>query len=206
MVLLRTIIEGNANDESVNKNDGIVHGRNSYSTGINGQAISLDGVSDYVELDENMSTDYFGISAWFKSNSYKTGIDNYMYLTRLRLYGYGILVNYPDVGSIEFRSYSSASAYHSYSVDGNYNDNKWHHVVMNYGEESGFKVYIDGNMIYQDDKIDNQPVYYESGGGYSIGKDGNHDSDFFQGEIDELRIYNRPLLKSEVEQLYDLHQ
>ncbi len=77
------------------------------------------------------------------------------------------------------------------------NDNKWHHVafVFQEGVINGSQLYLDGQPVglpftYH---IFNQTAQIDIGGN-------NFWDQFFNGFIDEVRIWSRPLLKAEIQQ------
>jgi hypothetical protein len=194
--------EGNSNDSSENGNNGIAHNV-TYVDGAIGQAGSFDG-SSFVALDEKMKTDYTSLSAWFKTDSTKSGHENAMQLIRLRYYGYGVMLNSGEAGKLSVGLNVHASQnYRFSSEETNFNDNNWHHLVMNYSI-NGFQIFVDGKLEYEANDKTNSPIYHTANGGYSIGKDGNHPSDYFQGLIDDVRIYDRPFSQAEVETLYNM--
>jgi hypothetical protein len=79
-------------------------------------------------------------------------------------------------------------------------DDQWHHIVGTYdGAEK--RIYVDG--VLEDSApctgaIDttNSPV--------EIGRNSHHNSYYWQGAIDDVRIYGRAIAPSEVQALYDM--
>jgi len=62
--------EGNANDSSGNDNNGISHGGLSYVNGVVSQAVSFDGINDYIDVKSNSFVyDEFTISLWAKNKN-----------------------------------------------------------------------------------------------------------------------------------------
>ena len=72
---------GNANDESGNGHDGVERGGLVYEPGVYRQAVSLDGVDDYVLSDTASSIftgyDEVAIAAWIKTTSHVTNHTDY---------------------------------------------------------------------------------------------------------------------------------
>ena len=196
--------DGDADDSSGNGNDGEEFGGVSYTDGVIGRAASFDGVDDFIELNEAMSSEYLGLSVWFNTDSTKTGQDYALQIIRLRYYGYGIKLNSPDVGMLSVNVALSASENLLFESDStSFNDGNWYHLVVNYSDV-GLRIYIDNNLIHTHSTTNSQPIYHNPDGGYSIGKDGNHWTDYFEGSIDDFRIYNRALSVAEIEALYEL--
>ncbi len=79
---------------------------------------------------------------------------------------------------------------------------KWHHVAVNYdgsGKASGLKLYVDGKPTPLDVLRDHLTGTIQTAASFEIGnkKTGSP----YKGQIDDLRIYNRQLTKTEVESL-----
>lgn len=78
------------------------------------------------------------------------------------------------------------------------NDGAWHHIVAT-RDDQAFTLYVDGVKVRQTSTTGS--IRYGSGGA-AIGRDGNHDSDYFRGDIDEVAIYGRALAASEILEHY----
>lgn len=115
-----------------------------------------------------------------------------------------------DRRSSDNHSYNGIKGYVE-SIDGTYTltlddvfstTSSWYHVVMTYSS-SAYKLYINGN-----EKIVNYPN--EGGGNFVPSSTINtafaglaeHAGGFFQGKLDDVRIYNHELSQSEVTDLY----
>ena len=82
------------------------------------------------------------------------------------------------------------------------NDGNWHHLSATYNG-SIMKIYIDGTLRGTNTSFSgNLPTNNDS---VFIGKhyDSSNPSDYFNGTIDEVMIFNRDLTASEIKQLYD---
>ena len=79
-----------------------------------------------------------------------------------------------------------------------FNDNQWHHGVVTF-DGSIVKLYIDGVQVSSlaststPDNTGNQPL--------RIGANSRASSDFFVGQIDEVGVWDRALLKEEIDNL-----
>jgi hypothetical protein len=77
-------------------------------------------------------------------------------------------------------------------------DGKWHHIAVTTDRDGYATYYYDGRMIGMDD-ISERLGSVDAGFPVTIGNDGPHTyGDFFDGAVDEVRIYNYALTYAEV--------
>jgi len=187
--------EGTTNDSSGNGRNGTAVGDPIFVAGKVGQAISLDGIGDYVEI-----TGYKGIlgpnavtvTAWIKTAT-ETGtivnwgtqsngqrIDFRVNANRLRLE--------PGGGNVQ--------------GDSNVNDGGWHHVAVTVQENATISypeviLYLDG---IDDTRPGTDPDIFDiiANVDVSIGYRATNNDRFFMGQIDDVRIYDRMLSPEEI--------
>ncbi len=187
-----------AHDSSGNGNDVTLNSA-TWASGTHGNAASLSG-SGYLGRANTPSLNISGglltISAWFKAN---TVSGTQMILTKgaygshwnygMGLNGTGIVSRYNNGDLV-----STAVAV---------NANVWHHVVEVYTATSTM-FYYDGNFI--EAKANNSWSAQTGGQVMTIGaaySNGTSSySEFFNGVIDDVRIYSRQLSTSEVATMY----
>ncbi len=178
-----------AYDRSGQGNNGAISGATA-AIGARGQALSFDGVNDYITMTNTGNMSSFTLSAWIKRAAmpavfeciFGGGADAGGYFELLD----GQVTWYDGVG---FR-------YSTTYVD----DNEWHHVVGRF-DNGEHTIAVDGNIEYQGDE-----GTYSSGTIYKIGVYRNNAERFFNGLIDEARVYNRALSADEIEDLYRMGQ
>ncbi len=207
--------EGSGNyvgDMSGNGNHGTWSGSGVHWTdGKIGKAGSFDGSSDYI--DSSNFADYlpnFTVSAWFKSPGAGTGSYPPI-ITKITAgnvstgEGWGIYFRRygGTVGQVFAIIQSGDGAnWRSKYTNLRYDDNNWHHAVMVVTGGNTVTLYIDGAIPsvtnYEGGDISLDP--YSNNSNVRIGKD--YDSEYFNGQIDEVRIYNRDLDASEIKKLY----
>jgi hypothetical protein len=194
---------GNANDESGNGNNGAVYGATLTTDrfGNANSAYSFDG-NDYIVIADSDSLDVdnaISIVAWAKtsSNSYDQMI---LEKGRWDNWGngeYGLLINeWPTyAGKGRFQIYEAAPS----CVDSLYpiNDGEWHFIVGTW-DGNRLSIYVDGqlsNNVNSTGILTKDDEYLTIGSRYGY-------EDFFQGKIDDIRIYNRALSVAEIQELY----
>jgi prepilin-type N-terminal cleavage/methylation domain-containing protein len=192
-----------ANDASGYNNHGTIYGA-SYTTDTpngKGYALSFDGVDDYVETGSNgFSTKIGTIIIWVKANSWGGTLwTNYRGdCGRIRL-NTGTLISF-------FRTNSACSSATILSARAP-GINQWHHIAVSYDfDNDEYALYIDGIQVkYSNSSYDD---IGDSASTMQIGcmKDfdwpGNDMGAFFNGLIDEVRIYEKALETAQVEKLY----
>lgn len=200
---------GNSNDLSGNENNGIVKGSSLSNDRFNNPnaAFSFDGIDDYIEVpdDVTLRPQYISISVWFKTNSGL--IQSLVYKTDLNTAlneQYSLALNFNGSNRFDCSVKNGNNCerkgigWQRNQVTQVVNDNIWHHLVYTYdGVQS--VIYIDGVNIsartFASGVIDNCP-----GSPLLIGRGWSGYQ--FNGFIDDIAIWNRPLTSTEVANIY----
>ena len=189
--------------DSANENDGIEYGGISYVNGVSGQAAEFDGIDDYIHIPyaAMLHPSTFTLSAWFKTedSGWGTIITSDPNSGRCN-HGYELSV-LNGMGRFGVDPSYNCESYPSVTSDNALNDGEWHHIVAMY--DSSLTLYVDGIQQYQTDSS----TYNATNSFLRIGMTLDTyrtDQRFFNGSIDELRLYDRTLSSSEIQQLYSL--
>jgi len=192
-------LNGNAND-AWGTNHGTAYGVIWLPKG----AASFDGVDDYVEIrnfEPDLTEKDWSITAWIKAGTQSIAA---------RIYGpeggfgeWARLVLTPArVLSVEASTDDGVTRIEVISA-GPWDDNQWHFVAW-VADATEIRLYIDGNLEGSD--VNNLPAGTVVADYFPIGcrreVDKKEYSLFFNGIIDEVRIYNRALSADEVKKCY----
>ena len=171
--------------------------------GVVGQALSFDGVDDYVQVSNSAIlniTDAITVEAWvYNTRTY--GGASYD-----QIFGKAMDVAYSaywqqSSGIIVFRLYLAATSTDKVQRNLNANQkievNVWKHLVFTYNG-STMKIYVNGSL---DNTVNYSGSIGTNADYFGIGKDPDRNY-YFTGLIDEVRIYNRALSADEVMQHY----
>jgi predicted outer membrane repeat protein len=193
--------------DSASSNHGTLNGNPNWVAGKIGPcALDLNGVSDCVEVPDAPSLDGMDaltITAWIKTDSsgdYMCVVSKYIHNSGDNLDdSYCLLIN--PSGAVIFQ-YNPGDVYVIKLSSPTVADGSWHHIVGVYTGTEG-SIYIDGDEVplfrpYSDPggSLNNTDVQLTIG---SSNNDGNVDF-FFQGTIDDVRIYNQALSAEEIQQ------
>ncbi len=201
-------LDGDATDSASN-NDGTVFGGASWSTGKVDGALDFDGIDDYIQIDDNPDLDGMGeftLTSWVKTDGTDT-----MFIINKATHNTGDLVDdayafgIHSTGQIRFQyTFANVSVMKLSNVT--VADNSWHHLAVTYTGSDGF-IYLDGVAVSlaRDDfdpggPINNSPEPVLIG----CATDATGLVAFFDGSIDDVRIYNRALSSAEVSELYSI--
>jgi hypothetical protein len=186
-------LNGNANDLSGNYSGTATDV--SYGVGEFDLAGVFNGTSSYIDTNYLVAaTDVNSFSFWVKTTS--TGTE--MLFSKInggnQNGNYYLLIS---DGTLILRAWGGSGDQVSY--DGNYNDGNWHHVtaIFNYPNK---KLYVDGQLRGETNSVTGT---FASTGNINIGywvQDGDL---FFNGSIDQFRIFNKALSAGEVTTLYN---
>jgi hypothetical protein len=157
-------------------------------------------------IDEPSSTALrltkFSVAAWFKTSS--TFPDDGFIVNKGgsgsdslgQNQNYGLWFNSGEKASGGYETTSGSNKFVTSLTT--FNDNQWHHGVVTF-DGSIVKLYIDGVQVSSlaststPDNTGNQPL--------RIGANSRTSSDFFVGQIDEVGVWDRALLKEEIDNL-----
>jgi len=203
-------LNGNANDASINGNNGTWSGTETYNTGLTmaghtgQQAGSFNG-SSYIDIANESAFDYeaddkFTLMAWIKTTN---NANDFIFAKELNsgtFAGYYMKLN--PSGQLEMYLQGPSGADIIVRTTASVNNGQWRHVAATYDgsrSASGVTLYIDGvaqtsTTAAQDDLgaasiLTNAPLQIgaRDGGG-----------DLFNGDIDEVAIFSRELSAAEI--------
>lgn len=199
-----------AHDISGNDNHGTIHGA-SWTTGISGSALEFDGQSDYLQIPDSdsldLKTNAFTITAWINADSFfgEGGHNGNLILCKWQT---------QTIGQYHLTAYSGGSL-KLLIADGTTADyvrafdvlstNEWNFVVASW-DGAIARLYANGELVaensttilslYQEDYYsDYVQIGHDTGGSYPYW--------FFDGTIDEVRIYERALDGYEILNIYN---
>jgi surface protein len=200
--------DGNASDMSGNGNHGTVNGATLGTDrfGITGQAYSFDGVDDFIEVqnsNELKFLDQYSILVWVKAPNFQRRYNHIITKMAGSISSFEIYGGYQSGGTgltlVHNRSLASYHMQYSSSLP----DNTWHHFGLTYANGI-LKRFDDGvsSASYNGwPKVEPQESSLYIGRGTISTSAG---TEFMQGCIDNVRIYNRALSATEVQSLYQL--
>jgi hypothetical protein len=187
-------------DSSGNGYDGVIHGA-TWVEGKYGGALSFDGVNDYVDIpDWDWATNMnYVVMAWVKT----TDIDYQSQGWRVGAPILGDSANSVrgeiglDNGKISYDYYNGIG--HEVNGISTVADGSWHFLVWVNHDDDTIDLYVDSiceTCSATNGPVDDETIFVvrEIGRGYS---------DFFKGNIDEVRIYNRALSAEEIKSQYE---
>jgi hypothetical protein len=199
---------GNANDESGNGNDGSPDGTTLTDDrfGLNGSAYNFDGINDKILIQNVLLSNSYSdhtTSIWIKTSVQTPDLviltdrngDSYWYKNDNRL------IN----GQFAHTSHNNNCINQSISSQTVWN-NQWHHLVAVFDSQlSTLKLYLDGILVEQNPSIA-ADCYGNVPQSTTIGCSTDFDYTdvgFFNGEIDDIGIWNRALNQQEITELYN---
>jgi len=188
-----------AHDDTLDPHNGTISG-SIWSDGKTGNALTFDGTDDQVSFGDvlDMGTGNRSISLWFKtaqtgtnkcllSKGYScTGNQHAIYLYN------GNLLCLIDVSGTD-RIVNSGLAV---------NDGNWHHAVVTIDRNASMKLYLDGALKATTDISMEAAVNAQNSYSFYLGRS-NIAGQYFQGSIDDVKIYEKALNATEVNNLYD---
>jgi hypothetical protein len=199
-------LDGNYQDASGNNRHGTPMGGPVFVPGALGQALELDGVDDYVNIDgykginadqtdpNNPVQQPFTIANWFRIT--ETSGDHEM-VTWGTQAGQQRVTWRVHEGRLRTEHASGNLRGNTYV-----NDGEWHHGALVVTEGANLRVpatrlFVDG---VQDTVFSGSDAPYNltAGADVRIGMSGPQDGRYFPGALDEVRIYNSVLTEEEI--------
>jgi len=199
--------DGTYDDSSGNGNSGTSKGNAHFVTGYLGSTLSLDGDGDYVTVPDSSTlrlSGAFTISAWVKLNSLTPEGNTLRILEKGTSPGQKYWMFYSETTKqFGFGFINSADDIQLRTVKTNWKPDQWYHIVGTYNPYSSsnnMKIFVNGAMDNQATETGKPSVNYKP---LVIGARSGLDWEFWPGDIDEVRIYNKALTASDVSNLYE---
>ncbi len=198
---------GNGNDGTTSDANG--SGLNCISAGKYGGGCDFDGTDDSVNLGsgttlDDLATDKFSVQAWVYLDTAPASNDDQV-----------VIISKGDNTDFKWhlsvRNNSGSTQYNAtlnnVAVSRSANTTivaGWHHVIMTYNDDTDrqIRIYVDGSEVSYATQIAMNGSYSsDASKNLRIGSHANETS-YWDGKIDEVRIYNRELSATEVRSLY----
>jgi hypothetical protein len=187
---------GNANDESGNGNNGTVGSGITLSTDRFSNANSAYNFTGngYIQLfqDPIIGNSNFTISVWIKSAEIPVERNAIMGWGSTSITNGGVYLFYYGNGVIEFDNTNVGGP----SASGSVNDNLWHQIIVVHTSGT-IKLFIDGTLRSSGNL---SPNIISSTDAYIGSNSGQY---FFNGQLDDIAIYNRSLTEQEITTSYN---
>lgn len=197
--------EGDASD-SVGPHHGEAKNGVTFDSGVRGLAFRFNGLDQYVDIGNPAGlriSGSFTLAAWVKSEGVPSGSG----ATIIAKWGQNI---HTDAYALSLRNDGGLSPNGAVGVWGNCEcsaftggsmaTNVWYHVAMTYDSANGDnRLYINGQLAasrnrYGGTTPSDRPV--------QIGREGTSANRYFNGLIDEVRVYNRAITMDEIWTIY----
>ena len=178
-----------------------------------GQGLKFDGASNYVNLGDINAIDtatQLTACAWVYHSSLS---NDHMIFSKIASLTSGFLLQRDNVGSLSGReeTYTAfvedSSSVNQVQLEGATNASKlntWTYVCMTFiaGSATGLRLYVNG--VEDANSPENVSVIAAINAGSELLRVGHNNAlnRYFHGQMDDVRIYNRALSATEIQQLY----
>jgi hypothetical protein len=173
-------------DWSGHENHGTLNGPQ-WMFGYDGDALEFDGTNDTVSLGTGPALDGptdLSVAAWIKTSSASAGV-----IIQQRNGGfngeYRFMVN--GSGQLDLMLYGDGDYQYTFTTTKTVNDGNWHHVAAIRQGQNGY-IYVDGRLEASDTGTVRS---LDSTIQVAIGADVRDSVTYFNGTIDDVRIYNK---------------
>ena len=183
--------EGNAEDSSGNELHGTEHGDPDYAEGFYGLALDLDGDGDYIDCGKDPKfdiTETITFAYWIKVRQFDR-----QWNTVIAKGDDSWRSSRADTNMFMEAAVSGTSGNYVYCVTP-VDDGQWHHIAAVY-DGSEFMIYVDGKKDISEASTGTITV---STYNVFIGENSQATGRFWNGWIDDLRIYDRALSDDEI--------
>jgi len=194
--------------DSVSSNHGTIYGA-SWTTGKVGNALSFDGINDYIEIGDVPSLDInsaITLEAWVKTAAaanHNNPIASKDDDGSNREWYFGTCFDANNPGKVRWTLNTPNPSWYGYELDSNepLNDGLWHYIVGTY-DGSYMRLYIDGiedseSPMARSGQIPNTQAHFR------IGYTGSSSTQYFLGIIDEVAVYDKALTAEEIRNRYN---
>jgi hypothetical protein len=194
-----------ANDSNIRGNHGTLIGGPVWTTGHFGGALEFDGVDDYVDLpigtvigsltDVTFATwvNFYNMAGyWQRIFDFGTGPVTYLFLTAKGQLGTGEEPIIFGVGNNAWQDEDRVVGPNTLPTD-------WHHVAVTLDYENRIaSMYLDGQFIADNNSFRYGPSTVGETTQNWLGRSQYDGDTFFNGALDDFRIYDYPLGESEI--------
>ncbi|MFD0671425.1 DUF5695 domain-containing protein [Cohnella sp. GCM10027633] len=190
-----------AADTSGNGKTGTLNGGASFAAGQSGNAVTLNGTNGYVSMPSGIANGATSvtIATWVKATSLSnwtrifdigTGTSNYMFLSP-QPGGAGLRFAITSSGNGSEQQINSTTAFPT---------GVWKHVAVTISGSTG-RLYVDGVQVGTNTSMTLTPSSLGNTTQNWIGRSAFSGDPYFNGQIDDFRIYSRALSASEISAL-----
>lgn len=209
--------DGSLLDVSGNNNHAIRVNNPTFTTDRKGKtnsAISLNGSGDYFYMMDNSSLnpDALSVSIWIKPN----GVDRRMQIYNKSRFSdgsaemYSSLIKPNDNGAgvtinTDIKQNSNCQGgigWQTFTFTSTPDLSRWHHVVMTYSGRSA-RMYFDNALLYSTDNLTANAIDGCTGAELKFGTQIKDFPNYFNGAMDDIRMYKRALTADEVKTLFN---
>ncbi|MBW2738748.1 MAG: LamG domain-containing protein, partial [Deltaproteobacteria bacterium] len=195
-LIMHLDFDGDMQDSSVFGNHGTADSENAPTLtidrfGNSNSAYDFDGVNDYIRIQDNDIFDSLGytITAWVYARKSLYSFEQYFVSKNVRGGdGVGLYVCWNWI-------YNCGPGYpHSDQILGG-QENKWMHLAVSKSDKGVVNFYLNGEPVGQDN------TYYNVANDLDLligARNSNAPASFFDGIIDDVRIYNKALSADEI--------
>jgi regulation of enolase protein 1 (concanavalin A-like superfamily) len=192
---------GVAVDYSGYDNYGMLTGGPTFAEGYLGDALSFDGVNDFVDCGNDASltaVDSVSVAAWIKvgglGRDQKVGSNQ-----NNSSGGYKLGVYTNNLVEFEIRTAANAATLNRNVTGGTVLDRDvWYHVVGVYNKGKSIRTYVNGKL---DRELLTADVAGVSNGPFRLGRESFSTAYWWLGLMDDVRVYNKALTDAEIQKV-----
>lgn len=166
--------------------------------------LEFNGLNSHVQLDDDIGDGIRSVELWFYVNhdyDFNNTTPRSLFIRNSdNEFGeFGLCLSaFPEYrGNLLFFKREGHDFFYAVSDNTTWEKNTWHHVAGTVHPVEGMKLYIDG-VLQQKTDTSTEPTDIRNEV-VSIGKWGNLNTRFWEGKIDEVRVWNRALTQQEIQ-------